>query len=448
MYVSMDNVIMQFKSKSSLASNRHSGSLELIKNIEGYTPPTKITLRKSVLCMGLCEGTKQLWVSNGNYLDIIECDAFKVDKNSRINLKVLLPMTLCDMRKDFVVEQITSNMSQVFCALSEAPYVLEFCAKSNTCTAVFSFDKKLLYNQVVGKTLNFQSFEHSAYKAVEDDRKGSSSDFPSSPEEGTSQPGSPEEPSFAGSPPVPPRHSVHQIYRRRPPNSPAYKDEVPVVPPRPGRSNSDKRPNSDGDGPPPPRPPKPRNVMSVFDTIETPPTVPPRISTLPAYAGRMHTKGSNTLPYIKREYDYSIYCTSIAAVGDTLWVGRDLGDICIVNVSKQQTDIAEPNSSNANSVYGKVIASMYDLNHKYRGSKTPKRIKLVPLRKYVISAYTLTDLEGSDVEIVAWDSFTAQDVERVENHWRQILCLEKALIRSEPPSSQGASICLSGIGEF
>lgn len=438
----MDNVIMQFRSKSSLASNRYSGSLELIKNIEGYTPPTKITLRKSVLCMGLCEGTKQLWVSNGSYLDIIECDVFKVDKNSRINLKVLLPMTLCDMRKDLVVEQITCNMSQVFCALSEAPYVLEFCAKSNTCTAVFSFDKKLLYNQVVGKTLNFQSFEHSAYKAVEDDRKMSSSDFTISPEEGNS-----EKPSFVRPPPVPPRLSVSQVYPSRPPDTPADKDEAPVVPPRPGGYRA-KRPNSDGVGTPPARPPKPGGVTTVKGPIVTPPTVPPRSSTLPANTGSIHAKGCQTLPYTKREYDYSIYCTSIAAIGDTLWVGRDLGDICIVNVSKQETDIAEPNSSSDSSVYGKVIANMYDLNHKYRGNKTPERIKLVPLGKYVMSAYTLTDLEGSDVEIVAWDSFTAQDVERVENHWRQILCLEKALIRNEPPSSQGASVCLSSIGEF
>ena len=466
MYVAIEHgIIMQFKNKSA-HGRQSSGSSDLITNIQGYRTPTQITLYStSFHCMGLCETTQELWVSNGGQIDIINCKDFKVNKANRINLKILL--TMCQLGRDYIVENIVCGETQVFCVLNNSSVILEFDAIRHTCTSKYNLEKGncIMYNTHVVEKLQLQSYEHDAYKGALDDdesdrdRNNSVSSLTSSTEEELTSPCSPDGPSFSPIdiersrnywarvqspdfvPLVPPRSPAGL---RRPPPPVPVDNPITLGPPRPPKPVLGPRPSSDGDSSMPPVPERPSRFTIMTDGT-LPPERPPRGSTIPTAAGNTNDRVFRTLPilYNRQDYSYSITCTSLVVVGNSLWVGRSCGDICVVNISEHKTD----NSINPD--YGKVIADMYDVHNKYRGTRTPVRVQLVPLGKYVMAAYTLSDERGSEVEVVAWDKLTVKDIEQVEGYWQGVSKLEKQTVQNQAQAHDTVSTAsLQSIGEF
>ncbi|WAR00447.1 LRRK1-like protein [Mya arenaria] len=416
-YVAMDNgVVFEFKN-SSQNSHRQVGGVS--KHISGYSAPSTLTLRSHTIhSMAMCEAHKELWVSNGCYIDIIDCVHFKVNTDERISLPVLLG--LCEVPKYLLVSQIVCNDVLTFCLLGSSPFVLVFQAQNHKCFAYFSFENNSLYGKQVDVLKNFSVEEHLAYKGVtayETSNRGSSIGEESSDEEMEVK-------------------KIGQLKVRQSAFRVRLPSEPPLVPRRPPKAEDSV--TGDLAPPVPPRPFPTKSPSKVDDQKKPrpPPRGPHTVTTMPGFPTRkLKALSSVSLPSFPSSEACDMTVTSIAVVKNSLWVGRNIGDICIVDIEKERSPSVLP------SVFGQVVAVMYDQNKLQRSDLQVDHVGLLSLENNVVSTYRLCDGLGfNEMEIAAWENYDVHDVSRIESFWGSIAQMEKDMI-----SKNGSEV---HVGEF
>ena len=259
--------------------------------------------------------------------------------------------------------------------------------------------------------------------------------------------------------------------------------KAPAVPERPGSDvlnptfparNTDKvaplLEESDADPPPVPkrttsqaiepvpmrrevRPPVPSRTFPrdtrpppiIITGTNDPPPLPDRASTLPKThssglqkgPGRRPTSGpelppkpsSNTKSQFgqeSKEFEhkskmskFSIVVNSLEGVGNSLWVSRSNGEVCVI-------DIRLPTAGQLNC--GKVVAIFKNKLRKYP-VLSDENVKLIKAGNYVVATYsgTASDIIESQTEIALWDALDVDDVERIQCYWTKINYIEKKI---------------------
>lgn len=137
-----------------------------------------------------------------------------------------------------------------------------------------------------------------------------------------------------------------------------------------------------------------------------PPVVPPRSPALPLRSpGPSLTTDYITVPDRKSSgsissVNDSVRVCSVVHVGDTLWVGRNLGDILIINVG-------QGNSFQ----YGEVISILKVSPSAHLGNDVES---LLSSGNSVISFSKTGNKKG---EIITWEPYTSQDILRIQSYW-------------------------------
>lgn len=459
--------MLQFQSAVK-SKGRVEGSGQTVRKIHGYTGPTECLLRsRTIYCMAYAKMKQDLWVSGSGHLDIVHCPDFKVDRDVRINLTILLRM--CQIYSQLCVGQMACSGSQMFCMLAYSPFIMEFDVDTYTCKSVLNLDAPNVIRKIISKT--FTEIDHDAYHGLttEDyciDRDGSSntncsdqsSDNSSSDEEqsesthirqaadcwtkqdkeasqavqlrqGQSNEAEITSNQDAEAPVVPPRLSrkALRVLGIRGDSDTRSCVDSPIVPPRPPRPTTDD----------PPRPPRPTTYIQGTSSLR--PSDHRRVQPVPPHSNthnfprrpekpKAAKQTSYSLPNMPTNKGYLIELTSILIVNNSLWVGRRSGDICIINI--QRSDTGELDR------FGKVVADMYDMNSRKREGKSVESVRLIKTGKHIASAYTLNAGSESEVQIAFWDSYGVEDVERVGKYWDHILAVEKDLLHESKEDNQ------------
>ena len=404
-YVALESgILLQFTQ-----SDRRATAKSTSKRIPGYLDPCHLTLRTpSVTAMAMCQARRELWVGSGLAIDIVDCAYFKVHTDMRISLPDLL--SLLGLPTDLTVSQIVCNDGQAFCLLESSPFVLEFCTQTHKCVSYYVVDGRSLYNRQVIKdvgSINCEDYIGVPCSPIGGrERNRSDTSEGSDHEEGDTSVESQDEPA-----------------PRRPPRPQSmYKPSGSASPTPPPRHI---KPPAESDSPHVPPRPKPAVVSrdSARDRCSVP-AVPPRrrFPTLPSRrpVRQQSPQTSFSLPSRNHDDDYEVTVTSIALVKDSLWVGRNVGDICVINTGSDSNHTAAIPR-------GTVAAVMYDLHNKTRTSKQVEHVSLLSLDTCMVSAYKQSDGLGSDVEIVAWENYGVGDIAQIEKFWTNISSLEKLM---------------------
>lgn len=457
--------MLQFQSAVK-SKGRAEGSARTVRKIHGYTGPAECLLRsRTIYCMEYAETKHDLWVSGSGHLDIVHCPDFKVDRDVRINLTILLGM--CQIYSGLCIGQMACSGSQMFCLLAYSPYVIEFDVDTYTCKSVLNLDAQNVIRKIVSKT--FTETDHDAYhgNTTEDycmDGDGSSntnnsdesSDNSSSDEEQSESTDFDQTANFWTKQDKETSQTV-QLRRRQSnegENTSNQDAEPPVVPPRPSRKalrvlgiRGDSFTRSCVESPiVPPRPPRPTTDFQGARSLRpsnhrrAPPIPPhsnthnfPRRQEKPKVAKQM----SYSLPNMPTNKGYLTELTSILIVKNSLWVGRRSGDICVINIHRSDSGDLDR--------FGKVVADMYDINSRNREGKTVENVRLIKTGKHIASAYTLNAGSESEVQIAFWESYGVEDVERVGKYWDHILAVEKDLLNESKEVNQAN---VEDIGNF
>ena len=180
---------------------------------------------------------------------------------------------------------------------------------------------------------------------------------------------------------------------------------------------------------------------------DIPPPVPDRASTLPKThssgsqkglgSGGRHSSGPELSPkplfntksqfgqeskqfeHKSKLSKFSIIVSSIEGVGNSLWVGRSNGEVCVV-------DIRSPTAGQLNC--GKVVAVFENKLRRY-SVLSDEIVKLMKAGKYVVATYsgTASDIVESQTEIALWDAVDVNDVERIQSYWTKINYIENKI---------------------
>jgi hypothetical protein len=142
---------------------------------------------------------------------------------------------------------------------------------------------------------------------------------------------------------------------------------------------------------PPPVPYRPRRIA---------PAVPPRSPTEPDTRPKIRIPSSES-ETSSLGMDAPVKICSMVHVGDTLWVGRNCGDILIVNVGQR-------NSFQYCEVIAilKVSSSAPDLGKDVN--------VLLSTGNSVVSFSKTGSRKG---EVMTWEPYTSQDVQRIQSYW-------------------------------
>ncbi|KAK3595142.1 hypothetical protein CHS0354_028574 [Potamilus streckersoni] len=199
-----------------------------------------------------------------------------------------------------------------------------------------------------------------------------------------------------------------------------------------------------------PPPPVPDNAAKTLLGQDLPPQPPPRNKIRrippkpPKSSHNLHNlrPGSTTsLPAFgsQRNSSASIQVTSVAAVNGSLWLGRNLGDICIVSLQD-----GERNGRSCS--FGEVMAVLHDISHKERLQHLPssmnQNVELAVAGACVVEVIKV----DKSVDIVTWEPYNEVDILRVRSYWEQIREEEKKLAKSSEDTSD--PVVLSSIGDI
>ncbi|XP_052278678.1 leucine-rich repeat serine/threonine-protein kinase 1-like isoform X2 [Dreissena polymorpha] len=406
-YVALENgEMLQFKSNERQPGKGNNMSM---KRVQGYANPKTLRLRSCPIhCMTLSEDNNVVWVSNEKNIDIISVADFKVLTDQRVSMQILL--SLLRLPNQFVT-QIECTEKQAFTLLFDTPIVLEFDVETVTCIRAFTFEPDIIYKKFVADELVLSVKDHEAYKGniCPRSREDSATSLDSSDDDDLSQGAIAE---------VRNRFSMIDLKTETPP-------ERPPKPNMPSRKLTSEKQNGDVD-----RPPVPHKTPEVQEALNrlgksmslyVPPT---KTSTHqpPSVRPELKPCTSHSLPILTKPRSFSVTVTSISVVEGSLWVGRSKGDICVVD-----THLAKDRT---NSTYGQVQADMYDMKNRSRFLRQPEHVNLIRLGKFVASAYLLKDaLGGSEVDIAAWDAYSASDCERVATYWEVIASSEEKMAK-------------------
>ncbi|KAL3867461.1 hypothetical protein ACJMK2_044663 [Sinanodonta woodiana] len=186
-----------------------------------------------------------------------------------------------------------------------------------------------------------------------------------------------------------------------------------------------------------PAPPPPPDDVRLSQDL--PPAPPPR--TKPHRIPTPHPRSSHGLYKLRpgsttslpsfgsqRNSSANIQVTSIACVSGSLWLGRNLGDICIVSLQDN-----ERNGQNCN--FGEVMAVLHDINHKERHQRLSGSMnQYVELAVAGGCVVEVIKVDGS-ADIVTWEPYNEMDILRVRSYWEKIREEEKKLIQSSEDAS-------------
>lgn len=141
-----------------------------------------------------------------------------------------------------------------------------------------------------------------------------------------------------------------------------------------------------------------------------PPTVPPRsprsaprsssCSAVSDPVERSDTRICSSVSDSSFPEDDTKVC-SMVQVGDTLWVGRNLGDILVINIGQ-----------NNSFEYGKVITVLKVTPSAHMGNDVDF---LLSSRNSVISLSKSGDSKKG--EVIIWEYFSSSDIKRITDHW-------------------------------
>ena len=182
-----------------------------------------------------------------------------------------------------------------------------------------------------------------------------------------------------------------------------------------------------------------------FTDMKDPPPVPDKASTLPkthssgsqSGSGRRPNSGPELPPKSPsnsqtqfgqdpKEYrpqsklsNFSIIVSSLECVGNSLWIGRSNGEVCVI-------DIRLPTAGQSNC--GKVVAIFQNKLRKY-SVLSDENVKLIKAGRYVVATYsgTASDIIETQTEIALWDALDVADVERIQSYWTKINYIEKKI---------------------
>ncbi|XP_052100513.1 leucine-rich repeat serine/threonine-protein kinase 1-like isoform X2 [Mytilus californianus] len=139
----------------------------------------------------------------------------------------------------------------------------------------------------------------------------------------------------------------------------------------------------------PPRSPRPGSRSSSCSSL--PKTdVRPKIRVSSSLSGGSH-----------QEIDECIKVCSIVNVGDTLWVGRNYGDILIVNIGQRNSY-----------QYGEVITVLKVTPSAHMGNDVEV---LLSTGSSVISLSKTGDSKKG--EVISWEPYNSTDIKRIQNYW-------------------------------
>ena len=414
--------------------------------------------------MAFTKEKEELWVSENHCIDVIDVKNFMVDTSKNINLRILNES--CGIDTKLNVVQMVRSVGRVWCLLKNSPYILEFCENSYNCMSLLTCEKEMLYKENVRKLLEFDDSIHATYHTLQrtelssdsDDEGGyvgpmsasgeanpfqddciyQDPDFDKVAEDckqkrriaATRKALSTVDNSQNEAPSVPERTAAPLIPRRTTVTSTSHpisqQSDAPPVPQRinrlpvpditqlrastlPNTRRSQSQSSCDSQNSVrsrplsgPPLPPKP----SLSPTSE-----PYESGTL--FQESVHESDSHL-------NDFSIIIKCIESVGNSIWVSRSKGDICVI-------DIRLPTTAGQSNC-GKVVAV---LENKLRKSstKSEEEVKLKKVGKYVVSTYSEKgeDTLVSGTEVAVWDALDAGDMERIQSYWGRIIYIEKKI---------------------
>lgn len=119
-----------------------------------------------------------------------------------------------------------------------------------------------------------------------------------------------------------------------------------------------------------------------------------------------------------RKFTGSTRATSLVLVKDTLWIGRGMGDIIIIDIGKGQD-------------HGRVLARLCDENSEKYGNRSGNKLVVVD-NKYVVSSQwlELSDVQKSESgvsshqQITVWEAWDKSSIEAFHESNQKMLDLE------------------------
>ena len=284
------------------------------------------------------QNRNEIWIGCGDCICVVSDSTCMVE--DRIKLKQYLKMPIKNMAK--MVQSLVYSSDRVWCLISDTPNIIEIDVDKRLPTYIFTMDAFYPSNFTVCEYIN-DMVSHLWYM-------GNQKLIPM--EHGQPEVNTP--------PPIPERNPAEINI---PPPVPCRPKRIaPAVPPRSPRTKScihepDKRPNI-----------------------------------------RISSSESETS---SQGMDTPVKVCSMVHVGDTLWVGRNCGDILIVNVGQR-------NSFQYSEVIAilKVSSSAPDLS---------KDVNVLLLTGNSVVSFSKTGSRKG--EVMTWEPYTSQDIQRIQSYW-------------------------------
>jgi hypothetical protein len=308
----------------------------------------------------------EIWIGCGDCVCVVSDSTCMVE--DRIKLQQYLKRPIKNMAK--MVQSLVYSSDRVWCLISDTPNVIEIDVDKRLPTYIFTMDEfypsgftvceyiTSEQNDMISQVLQPMGHVHAQLnpdrEAFETDEANLNALLSTSCER-------------KGGNLVAPEVNTSPLIPRR------YPTEIDI---------------------PPPVPCKPQPIA---------PAVPPRS---PCHLPEPDTKPKIRIPSSESEtpslgMDAPVNVCSMVHVGDTLWVGRNCGDILIVNVGQR-------NSFQYCEVIAilKVSSSAPDLGKDVN--------VLLSTGNSVVSFSKTGSRKG---EVMTWEPYTSQDVQRIQSYW-------------------------------